>query len=120
MQLKQGLLSMAEYTSRFKELCRFSKVCEGAPESYQSWNCIKYQGDLRDTNMNIVAPLEIQVFSELVNKSRVVEECAEKVVLARDPRGGNNNRGRSKYFQLKGQFQEGWTSTSTPSRLREH
>ncbi|XP_057755794.1 uncharacterized protein LOC130974977 [Arachis stenosperma] len=53
--------------------------------------------------MNVVAPLEIQVFSELVNKARVVEECAEKVVLARDPRGGNNNRGRSKYFQLRGQ-----------------
>ncbi|XP_016185816.1 uncharacterized protein LOC107627500 [Arachis ipaensis] len=36
MQLKQGSLSVADYTSRFEELCRFSRVCQGAPETYES------------------------------------------------------------------------------------
>ncbi|KAL4315349.1 hypothetical protein AHAS_Ahas15G0176200 [Arachis hypogaea] len=69
MQLKQGSLSVAEYTSKFEELCRFSRVCQGAPKSYENWKCIKYQGGLRENIMTIVAPLEIRVFSELVNKS---------------------------------------------------
>ncbi|XP_016164758.1 uncharacterized protein LOC107607304 [Arachis ipaensis] len=89
MQLNQGSLSVADYISQFGELCRFSRVCQGAPESYESWQCIKYQGRLRDNIMMAVAPLEIR--------------CAKKVALARDPRGGNNNRGRGKYFQPRGQ-----------------
>ncbi|XP_057740069.1 uncharacterized protein LOC130957213 [Arachis stenosperma] len=36
MHLKQGLLSVADYTSRFEELCRLSRVCQGAPDSYES------------------------------------------------------------------------------------
>ncbi|KAL4371610.1 hypothetical protein AHAS_Ahas06G0183000 [Arachis hypogaea] len=43
MQLKQGSLSVADYTRRFEELCRFFGVCQGAPETYQSWKCINYQ-----------------------------------------------------------------------------
>ncbi|XP_025692800.1 uncharacterized protein [Arachis hypogaea] len=43
------------------------------------------------------------VFSELGNKARVVKECTKKVALAKDTRGGNNNRGRGKYFQPRGQ-----------------
>ncbi|XP_016172670.1 uncharacterized protein LOC107615067 [Arachis ipaensis] len=103
MQLKQGSLSVAEYTSWFEKLCRFSRVCQGAPESYESWKCIKYQGGLKDNIMTVVAPLEIRIFFELVNKARVVEECAKKVTLARDTRGGNNARGRGKYFQPRAQ-----------------
>ncbi|XP_057728769.1 uncharacterized protein LOC130944456 [Arachis stenosperma] len=30
MQLKQGFLSVADYTSKFEEFCRFSRVCQGA------------------------------------------------------------------------------------------
>ncbi|XP_057734458.1 uncharacterized protein LOC130949865 [Arachis stenosperma] len=103
MQRKQSSLSVAKYTSWFEELCRFSRVCQGAPESYESWKCINYQRDLKDTIMSAVAPLEIRVFYELVNKARVVEECAKKVTLARDNRGRNNVRGRGKYFQPWGQ-----------------
>ncbi|XP_057729997.1 uncharacterized protein LOC130945283 [Arachis stenosperma] len=76
----------------------FSRICQGTPESYEGWKCIKYQGSLRENIMSTVAPLEIQRFSELVNKARVVEDCAKKVALARDTRGGNNNRGRGKHF----------------------
>ncbi|KAL4337721.1 hypothetical protein AHAS_Ahas12G0138500 [Arachis hypogaea] len=71
-------MSVAEYTSKFEELCRFSRICQGAPETYESWKCIKYQGGLKDDIMTTVAPLEIRMFSELVNKVRVVEDSAKK------------------------------------------
>ncbi|XP_072076711.1 uncharacterized protein [Arachis hypogaea] len=77
MQLKQGSLFVAEYTNRFEELCRFSRVCQGAPKTYESWKCIKYQRDLKDNIMTTVAPMEIRIFSDLVNKPRVVEEYSK-------------------------------------------
>ncbi|KAL4287349.1 hypothetical protein AHAS_Ahas19G0177300 [Arachis hypogaea] len=36
MQLKQGSLSVADCTSQFEELCRFSRACQGALETYES------------------------------------------------------------------------------------
>ncbi|XP_016173053.1 uncharacterized protein LOC107615510 [Arachis ipaensis] len=79
MQLKQDFLSVADYTSKFEELCRFSRVCQGVPETYESWKCIKYQRGLKDDIMTAVAPMKIRIFSELVNKARVVEEYAKTV-----------------------------------------
>ncbi|XP_016178179.1 uncharacterized protein LOC107620551 [Arachis ipaensis] len=88
MQLNQGFLSVADYTSRFEELCRFSRVCQGAPETYESWKCIKYQRGLKDNIMTAVAPLEIWIFSDLVNKARVVEEYAKTEASSRETHGG--------------------------------
>ncbi|XP_016185588.1 uncharacterized protein LOC107627250 [Arachis ipaensis] len=53
--------------------------------------------------MTAVAPLEIRIFSELVNKARVVEEYAKKVASARDTCGENNNHEYGKYFQPRAQ-----------------
>ncbi|XP_072071853.1 uncharacterized protein [Arachis hypogaea] len=103
MQLKQGSMSMADYTNKFEELCRFSRVCQGAPETYESWKCIKNQRGLRDSIMTAVAPMEIRVFSDLVNKARVVEEYAKTVASSKETRGGSSSRGRGKYFHPKGQ-----------------
>ncbi|XP_016178023.1 uncharacterized protein LOC107620366 [Arachis ipaensis] len=98
MQLKQGSLSVADYTSQFKELGRFSRAYQGAMESYKSWKCIKYQRGLKDNIMTVVAPLEIQTFSDLVNKARVVEEYAKTIASSRDTHGGNTNRGCGDYL----------------------
>ncbi|XP_057739672.1 uncharacterized protein LOC130956671 [Arachis stenosperma] len=98
MQLKQDSLSVADYTSRFEELCRFSRVCQGAPKTYESWKCIKYQRGLKDNIMIVVAPLEIRIFSELVNKARVIKKCTKTVASSRDTRGGNTNCGRGKWL----------------------
>ncbi|XP_016192422.1 uncharacterized protein K02A2.6-like [Arachis ipaensis] len=103
MQLKQGSLSVADYTSKFEELCRFFRVCQGAPETYESWKCIKYQRGLKDNIMTAVTPMEIRTFSELVNKARVVEEYAKTVAASKDTHGGNTSKGRGKYFHLRGQ-----------------
>ncbi|XP_020997145.1 uncharacterized protein LOC110280438 [Arachis duranensis] len=96
MRLKQGSMSVAKYTNKFKELCRFSRVCQGDPETFESWRCIKYQRGLKDNIMTVVAPLEIRVFSDLVNKARVVEEYAKTVVASKDTHGGSSSRGRGK------------------------
>ncbi|XP_016164896.1 uncharacterized protein LOC107607454 [Arachis ipaensis] len=42
MQLKQGSMFVTEYSSKFVELYRFSRECQGTPESYEGWKCIKY------------------------------------------------------------------------------
>ncbi|XP_057745124.1 uncharacterized protein LOC130962992 [Arachis stenosperma] len=103
MQLKQGSMSVAEYTNKFEELCRFSQVCQGYPETFESWRCIKYQRSLKDNIMTTVAPMKIRVFSDLVNKARVVEEYAKTVAASKDTRGGSSGRGRGKYFHPRGQ-----------------
>ncbi|XP_015943839.1 uncharacterized protein LOC107468976 [Arachis duranensis] len=53
--------------------------------------------------MTVVAPLEIRVFSDLVNKARVVEEYAKTVAASKDTHGGSSSRGRGKYFHPRGQ-----------------
>ncbi|KAL4306580.1 hypothetical protein AHAS_Ahas16G0192500 [Arachis hypogaea] len=45
-------------------------------EGYEEWKCMKYQDGLKDDIMQAVVPLEVKGFAELVNKSRVVEECS--------------------------------------------
>ncbi|XP_020970762.1 uncharacterized protein LOC110268588 [Arachis ipaensis] len=103
MQLKQGSMSVADYSNKFEELCRFSRVCQGAPETYESWKCIKYQRGLRDSIMTAVAPMEIRVFSDVVNKARVAEEYAKTVSASKDTHGGISSRGCDKYFHPRGQ-----------------
>ncbi|XP_016173568.1 uncharacterized protein LOC107616081 [Arachis ipaensis] len=94
MQLKQGSMSVAEYINKFEELCRFSQVCRGDSETYKSWRCVKYQRGLKNNIMTVVAPIEICVFSDLVNKARVVEEYAKTVAASKDTHGGSSSRGR--------------------------
>ncbi|KAL4391135.1 hypothetical protein AHAS_Ahas03G0214800 [Arachis hypogaea] len=90
--------------------CRHSLGCipngllqEGAPETYESWKCIKYQRGLKDSIMTAVAPMEIRTFSDLVNKVRVVEEYAKTVASSKETHGGNTSRGSGKYFHPRGQ-----------------
>ncbi|RYR14176.1 hypothetical protein Ahy_B04g070784 [Arachis hypogaea] len=44
--------------------------------------------------MTAMAPLEIQIFSELVNKARVMEDCAKKVAEGRENCDFTDNRAR--------------------------
>ncbi|XP_057760362.1 uncharacterized protein LOC130980730 [Arachis stenosperma] len=103
MQLKQGSMFMAEYTNKFEELCRISRVCQGDPETFESWRCIKYQRGLKDNIMTAMAPMEIRVFSDLVNKARAVEEYAKTVAASKDTHGGSSSKGHGKYYHPRGQ-----------------
>ncbi|XP_057747439.1 uncharacterized protein LOC130966638 [Arachis stenosperma] len=102
MQLKQGSMSVVEYTSKFEKLCRFSRVCQGVPESYVGWKCIRYQGVLRGNIMSVVTLLEIRRFYELVNKARIVEDYAKETTLVRDDHGGTSSRSHGKYVPSRG------------------
>ncbi|XP_057747105.1 uncharacterized protein LOC130966333 [Arachis stenosperma] len=86
MQLKQGNTTIAEYARKFDDLCRFSKICQGNPADFEEWKCLKFEGGLREELMNSVVPLEIRNFVELVNKSKLVEECSKKAAIARADR----------------------------------
>ncbi|XP_020981421.1 uncharacterized protein LOC110272965 [Arachis duranensis] len=54
---------------------------QGTPEDFAEWKCIKYEGGLQSDILSSVAPTEIRVFSKLVNKSRVAEECVRKAAV---------------------------------------
>ncbi|XP_015965093.1 uncharacterized protein LOC107488827 [Arachis duranensis] len=86
LQLKQGTMSVAEYTDKFEGLFRYSRMCQGTPGDFEEWKCIKYEGGLRSEILSSVGPMEIRIFSELVNKSRIAEECVRKVVEAKNDR----------------------------------
>ncbi|XP_057734106.1 uncharacterized protein LOC130949385 [Arachis stenosperma] len=86
-----------QYTDKFEELFRFFHMCQGALGDFEKWKCIKYEGGLRSNIYISVGPMEIKTFSELVNKSRVAEECVKKAVAKRRSHRGpfQPNRGKS-------------------------
>ncbi|XP_016168802.1 uncharacterized protein LOC107611380 [Arachis ipaensis] len=96
-------MTVVEYTSKFEELCQFSKVYQGALEDYEEWEYIKYDGGLQSDILSVVRPMEVQVFSELVNKSRVVEECSRKVVVERGDHREFHKRDQGKSYASRDQ-----------------
>ncbi|XP_057734486.1 uncharacterized protein LOC130949901 [Arachis stenosperma] len=107
MQLRQGSIPVAEYTNKFEELCKFSRVCQGDLETFESWRCIKYQRGLKNSIMTVVAPMEIRVFSDLVNKARVVEEYAKTVAVSKDTHRGSSSRGHGQSLKRRGYAPQG-------------
>ncbi|XP_052111606.1 uncharacterized protein LOC127742973 [Arachis duranensis] len=108
LQLKQGQMTVIEYTSRFEELCCFSRISQGAPEDFAERKCMKYDGGFRSDILSFVVPMEIRMFSELVNKSKVAAEYVRKAAAEKGslrvpfqrtpgrnfaPRGKNFKRG---------------------------
>ncbi|XP_057719822.1 uncharacterized protein LOC130934253 [Arachis stenosperma] len=112
LQLKQGDMTIAEYARKFDDLCCFSKICQGNPADFEEWKCLKFEGGLREELMNSVVPLEIRNFAELVNKSKLVEECSKKLAIARASRREDLQRDfvqnlapQGRNFKAIGQFQ---------------
>ena len=58
MQLRHGGKSIAEYTTKFEELCKFSTIYQDNPNEH--WKCMKYEGGLRAEILASVDPLEIR------------------------------------------------------------
>ncbi|KAL4315970.1 hypothetical protein AHAS_Ahas15G0238300 [Arachis hypogaea] len=53
--------------------------------------------------MTAVAPIEIHIFSDLVNKARVVEEYAKMVASSKETSGGNTSREHDDHLGPRGQ-----------------
>ncbi|KAL4314875.1 uncharacterized protein LOC107640315 [Arachis ipaensis] len=111
LQLKQGLMTITEYTSMFEELCRFSRICQGAPEDFAEWKYIKYEGGLRSDILSFVAPMEIRTFSELVNKTRVAEECLRKAALDKSDHQSSVREDHGRNLAPRGQDFKGGGNT---------
>ncbi|MED6200569.1 hypothetical protein PIB30_086451 [Stylosanthes scabra] len=75
---------VAEYTRKFKELCRFSRIGQGNPTEFEEWKCIKFEGGLREELLAFVGPMEIRTCAALVNKSQLVEGCSKKLEAAQE------------------------------------
>ncbi|XP_015940145.1 uncharacterized protein LOC107465688 [Arachis duranensis] len=97
MQLKKGNTTVAEYARKFDDLCRFSKIYLGNPVDFEEWKCLKFEGGLREDLMSSVVPLEIRNFAELVNKCKLVEECAKKLIASKASRQGFPPRNYNSY-----------------------
>ncbi|XP_015965316.1 uncharacterized protein LOC107489049 [Arachis duranensis] len=96
-------MTVTEYTSKFEELCRFSRICQRAPEDFVEWKCIKYEGGLRGNIESFIAPMEIQTFSKLVNKTRVAEECLRKAALDKSDHQSSVREDHGRNFVPRGQ-----------------
>ncbi|MED6201812.1 hypothetical protein PIB30_098865, partial [Stylosanthes scabra] len=79
-------MTVDEYARKFENLCRFSRVCQGAPEQFVEWKCARFEDGLREEILNTVGPMEIRNFAELVNKCRLAEQCSRKWESARNAR----------------------------------
>ncbi|XP_015940123.1 uncharacterized protein LOC107465670 [Arachis duranensis] len=81
LQLRQDRMSIAEYTEKFKRLCKFSAMYKANPD--EKWKCMMYQEGLGTEVLTAIAPLEIREFSSLVSKCPVIEECTKKLASER-------------------------------------
>ena len=81
MSLCQGTLNIAEYTVKFKELCKFSTIYQR--NSDEQWKCVKYEEGLREEILVSVGPMEICDYATLVNKCCLVEDSNRKLAVAR-------------------------------------
>ena len=77
---------MLEYIVKFEELCKFSTINQGNLD--EVWNCVKFEGDLREDILTDIGPMEIKDFATLVNKCRLVEECNRKLVATKSANSG--------------------------------
>ncbi|XP_016163036.1 uncharacterized protein LOC107605614 [Arachis ipaensis] len=59
LQLKESVISVSEYTDKFMELFKFSRMCQGALGDFEEWKCVKYEGRLRSDIFSSVGPMEI-------------------------------------------------------------
>ncbi|MED6140276.1 hypothetical protein PIB30_091604 [Stylosanthes scabra] len=57
-------MTVAEYTRKFEELCRFSRIGQGNPTEFEEWKCIKFEGELREELLAFVGPMEIRTFAD--------------------------------------------------------
>ncbi|MED6178407.1 hypothetical protein PIB30_107261, partial [Stylosanthes scabra] len=76
-------MTVDEYAGKFEDLCRFARMCQGAPETFMEWKCARFVDGLREEISNTVGPMEISTFAELVNKCRLAEQYSRKWASAR-------------------------------------
>ncbi|CAJ2632208.1 unnamed protein product [Trifolium pratense] len=72
MELKQGNMSVAEYSVKFQSLCRFAPHYNTVEAEHDK--CVKFESGLRPEIKHLIGFSEIRDFPTLVNKSRICDE----------------------------------------------
>ncbi|XP_057744920.1 uncharacterized protein LOC130962770 [Arachis stenosperma] len=92
------------YKKYFPNSTRTAKELEllQLKQGAMSWKCIKYEGGFRSDIFGSVGPMEIRTFSELLNKSRVAEECVKKAAVEKGSHRGAFPQNQGKSFTPRG------------------
>ena len=96
MELKQGNLSVAEYATKFEDLCRFCPHYNTVEA--EGDKCVKFESGLRPDLKQLVGILEIRNFANLVNKSNICDLDGKAKTSyykeMNDKRGKGQDRGK--------------------------
>ncbi|KAK2452132.1 hypothetical protein QL285_011125 [Trifolium repens] len=96
MVLKQGNLSVAEYATKFEDLCRFCPHYNTVEA--EGDKCVKFESGLRPDLKQLVGILEIRNFANLVNKSNICDLDGKAKTSyykeMNDKRGKGQDRGK--------------------------
>ncbi|CAJ2661920.1 unnamed protein product [Trifolium pratense] len=94
MELKQGNMSVAEYSVKFQSLCRFAPHYNTIEAEHDK--CVKFESGLRPEIKHLIGFSEIRDFPTLVNKSRICDEDgrarANHYKMTNEKRGKDGNR----------------------------
>ncbi|WJX89958.1 hypothetical protein P8452_71908 [Trifolium repens] len=106
MELKQGNLSVAEYATKFEDLCRFCPHYNTVEA--EGDKCVKFESGLRPDLKQLVGILEIRNFANLVNKSNTYDLDGKAKTSyykeVHDRKGKNQDRGKPYDKKSKGKF----------------
>ncbi|MCI59689.1 GRAS family transcription factor, partial [Trifolium medium] len=72
MELKQGGLSVSEYSAKFEDLCHFAPHYNTMEAEEDKW--VKFDNGLRPDIKQLIGFSEIRYFPTLVNKSRICDK----------------------------------------------
>jgi hypothetical protein len=109
MELKQGNMSVAEYTAKFESLCRFAPHYNTVEAEYDK--CVKFENGLRPEVKHMIGFSEFRNFATLVTKSRICDadgrSRSDHYKMMKDK---SKNQDRGKPYDGKGKGKVGGSS----------
>ena len=96
LDLKQGYMSVGEYTAKFNELVQYWP--HYGEHGTESELCNQYEHGLREDIRKVVCPLQLTSLGQLITKSRIAEETI------RDERAVSRSGGPMKGKRVSGGF----------------
>ncbi|CAJ2661699.1 unnamed protein product [Trifolium pratense] len=96
MELKQGNMSVAEYSVKFEELCAFSPHYNTVDA--EEAKCVKFESGLRPDIKHLIGFSQIRDFATLVDKCRICDDDGKAKTnyykAMSDKRGKGQDRGK--------------------------
>ncbi|MCI16731.1 cellular nucleic acid-binding protein, partial [Trifolium medium] len=97
MELKQGNMSVADYSVKFEELCTFSPHYNTMEAEHDK--CVKFENGLRPDIKHLIVFSQIRDFATLVDKSRICDDDGKAKTnyykaISDNKRGRGQDRGK--------------------------